>query len=145
MAPNFRFDLARSIYKVVLRYICDMHHKKYVVQPLAPCRLSAELTGKGEAKISWRAVYDQYEPTAKPTGYVLYTATGRSGFDNGTYIKGGTETSITIPVERDKVYSFRVTAVNEGGESFPSEVVSVYDVPEAQKTGTSGTPSGTDT
>ena len=132
--PNFRFDLARSIYKVVLRYICDMHHKKYVVQPLAPCRLSAQLTGKGEAKISWRAVYDQYEPTAKPTGYVLYTATGRSGFDNGTYIKGGTETSITIPVESDKVYSFRVTAVNEGGESFPSEVVSVFDVPEAQKT-----------
>ena len=132
--PNFRFDLARSIYKVVLRYICDMHHKKYVVQPLAPNRLSAVLTGKGEAKISWRAVYDEYEPTAKPTGYVLYTATGRSGFDNGTYIKGGTETSITIPVEREKVYSFRVTAVNEGGESFPSEVVSVYDVPEAQKT-----------
>jgi hypothetical protein len=132
--PNFRFDLARSIYKVLLRYICNMHHKKYVVQPLAPNRLSAELTGKGEAKISWRAVYDQYEATAKPTGYVLYTATGRSGFDNGTYIKGGTETSITIPVESDKVYSFRVTAVNEGGESFPSEVVSVYDVPEAQKT-----------
>ncbi len=132
--PNFRFDLARSIYKVLLRYICDMHHKKYVVQPLAPCRLSAELTGRGEAKISWRPVYDEYEQTAKPTGYVLYTATGRSGFDNGTYIKGGTETSITVPVESDKVYSFRVTAVNEGGESFPSEVVSVFDVPEAQKT-----------
>ena len=111
-----------------------MHHKKYVVQPLAPVRLSAELTGKGEAQISWRGVFDEYEATAKPTGYVLYTATGRSGFDNGTYIKGGNETSVTIDVEPDKVYSFRVTAVNEGGESFPSEVVSVYDVPEAQKT-----------
>ena len=132
--PNFRFDLARSIYKAVLRYMCDMHHKKYVVQPLAPVRLSAELTGKGEAKISWRGVIDEYEPTAKPTGYVLYTATGRSGFDNGTYIKGGNETSVTIDIDPDKVYSFRVTAVNEGGESFPSEVVSVYDVPEAQKT-----------
>ena len=132
--PNFKFDLARSIYKALLRYICDMHHKRYVVQPLAPCRLSAELTGKGEAKISWRPVYDQYEATAKPTGYVVYTATGRSGFDNGTYIKGGDETSITIPVEPDKLYSFRVTAVNDGGESFPSEVVSVFDVPEAQKT-----------
>ena len=31
------------------------------------------------------------------------------------------------------MYSFRVTAVNDGGESFPSEVVSVFDVPEAQK------------
>ena len=132
--PNFRFDLARSIYKAILRYVCDMHHKKYVVQPLAPVRLSAELTGKGEAKISWRGVFDEYEATAKPTGYVLYTATGRSGFDNGTYIKGGNETSVTIDIEPDKVYSFRVTAVNDGGESFPSEVVSVYDVPEAQKT-----------
>lgn len=132
--PNFRFDLARSIYKALLRYVCDMHHKKYVIQPLAPVRLSAELTGKGSAKISWRGVFDEYEPTAKPTGYVLYTATGRSGFDNGTYIKGGNETSVTIDIEPDKVYSFRVTAVNDGGESFPSEVVSVYDVPEAQKT-----------
>jgi hypothetical protein len=110
-----------------------MHHKKYVVQPLAPNRLSAELTGRGEAKISWHPVYDEYEPTAKPTGYVVYTATGRSGFDNGTYIKGGTETSVTIPVDPEKLYSFRVTAVNDGGESFPSEVVSVFDVPEAQK------------
>lgn len=132
--PNFRFDLARSIYKALLRYVSDMHHKKYIVQPLAPQQLSAELSGKGEAKISWRPGYDEYEPSAKPTGYVLYTAVGRSGFDNGTYIKGGSETTVTIPIERDKVYSFRLTAVNDGGESFPSEVVSVYDVPEAQKT-----------
>lgn len=131
--PNFRFDLARSIYKALLRYVCDMHNKKYIVQPLAPCRVSAELTGKGEAKIKWKPVYDEFEPTARPTGYVVYTATGRSGFDNGTYVEGG-QTEITIPVESDKVYSFRVSAINEGGESFPSEVVSVYDVPEAQKT-----------
>jgi len=132
--PNFRFDLARSIYKTILRYVSRMHNKKYVVQPLTPNRLSAELTGRGEAKISWHTVYDEYETTAKPTGFVVYTAVGRSGFDNGTYIKGGDKTSITIPVEADKLYSFRVTAVNEGGESFPSEVVSVYDVEEAQKT-----------
>ena len=131
--PNFRFDLARSIYKALLRYSSAMHQKKYVVQPLAPNRLVAELTGRGEAKISWNTVYDEYEPTAKPTGFVVYTATGRSGFDNGTYIKGGNQTSVTIPVDPEKLYSFRVTAVNEGGESFPSEVVSVFDVPEAQK------------
>ena len=131
--PHFRFDLARSIYKALLRYVCAMHHKKYVVQPLAPNRVRAELTGKGEAKISWHPVYDPYEATAKPTGYVVYTAKGRNGFDNGTYVKGS-ETSLTIPVERETVYAFRVTAVNEGGESFPTEVVSVFDVPEAQKT-----------
>ncbi|WP_033147927.1 xanthan lyase [Prevotella sp. P6B1] len=132
--PHFRFDLARSIYKALLRYVCTMHHKKYVVQPLTPNRLSATLTGKGTAKISWRPVYDEYEATAKPTGYVVYTAVGNNGFDNGTYVKGGSETSLVVPVEPEQVYSFRVSAVNEGGESFPSEVVSVFDVPEAQKT-----------
>ena len=131
--PNFRFDLARSIYKALLRYVSAMHHKKYVVQPLAPNRLRAELTGKGEAKISWHPVYDPYEATAKPTGYVVYTAIDRNGFDNGTYVKGS-DTSLTLPIDPEKVYSFRVSAVNDGGESFPSEVVSVFDVPEAQKT-----------
>ena len=75
---------------------------------------------------------DPDEPTAKPEGYVVYTAVGKAGFDNGTYIKGG-KTSFTLSVEPGMVYSFRVAAVNAGGESFPSELVSVCDVPGAQK------------
>ena len=45
----------------------------------------------------------------------------------------GKNTSIVIDIEPQQLYSFRVTAVNDGGESFPSEVVSAFDVPESQK------------
>ena len=131
--PNFRFDFARSIYKTLLRYVSRMHHTSYTVSPLTPNRLRVELTGNGEALLSWNSVNDPYEPTAKPTGFVVYTAIGKGGFDNGRYVKGH-HGSLKIDVEPGQLYSFRVTAVNEGGESFPSEVVSVCDVPEAQKT-----------
>ena len=130
--PNFRFDFARSVYKALLRYISRMHHTDYTVTPLTPNRLRVELVGNGEARISWHPVDDPDEPTAHPTGYIVYTAIGQSGFDNGYYIKGDA-TSYTLSVEPGQLYSFRVAAVNEGGESFPSEVVSCFDVPEAQK------------
>ena len=46
---------------------------------------------------------------------------GRGGFDNGTYTR---KPELTVEVEPGLVYSFRVTAVNRGGESFPSETLS---------------------
>lgn len=131
--PNFRFDFARSIYKTLLRYICRMHHTPYIVTPLTPNHLRVELLEAGKAKLSWNPVKDPNEPTAEPTGYVVYTAIGKQGFDNGRYVKDGL-TSLTIDIEPEQLYSFRVAAVNSGGESFPSEVVSTYYVPEAQKT-----------
>lgn len=131
--PNFRFDFARSIYKAILRYVSRMHHTKYVVTPLAPTHLRAELTGKHQVKVSWKPAKDPDEPTAEPTGYIVYQAIGHDGFDNGTYVKGK-NTSLTIDIEPEQLYSFRVAAVNDGGESFPSEVVSAYHAPGAQKT-----------
>ena len=130
--PNFRFDFARSIYKALLRYVCRMHNKPYIVTPLTPNHLRVELTANGEAKLSWNAVADPDEPSAMPTGYVVYTAIEKGGFDNGLYVKG--QTSVTLDIKPEQLYSFRVAAVNSGGESFPSEVVSTYYVPEAQKT-----------
>jgi len=112
--------------------VSRMHHTKYVVTPLTPNRLRVELTGKGSAKLSWHPVKDPDEATAEPTGYIVYTAIGKNGFDNGQYVKGK-NTSITIDLEPQQLYSFYVTAVNEGGESFPSETVSAYDVPGSQK------------
>ena len=130
--PNFRFDLARSIYMTLLRYTARMHHTDYIVQPLTPDNISVTLTEKGEAKISWTATEDPNEPTAVPTCYVLYTAKDNDDFDNGIFLNSD-KTSTTISLEPDKLYSFRVSAVNAGGESFPSEVVSALYNPTAQK------------
>ena len=131
--PNFKFDFARSIYKTLLRYICRMHHAPYVVTPLTPNHLRVELTDKGEARLSWNCVNDPDEPSAVPSGYIVYQAVGNRGFDNGTYLKGA-HTSATIKLQPGQLYNFRIAAVNDGGESFPSEVVSACYVPEAQKT-----------
>ena len=130
--PNFRFDLARSIYKTLLRYTARMHQTDYIVQPLAPDNVCVTLTDKGEAKISWTMTEDPYEPSAVPTSYVLYTAKDNEGFDNGIFLNSN-KTSTTIQLDPDKLYSFRVSAVNAGGESFPSEVVSALYNPTAQK------------
>ena len=129
--PNFRFDLARSIYKVMLRYTARMHGVPYVVQPLAPENISVTLTPQGEAKISWFDVEDPLEPTASPTSYILYTAKGDGGFDNGQWLNSP-GTSAKVKLEPGILYSFRVAAVNDGGESFPSEVVSALYNPSAK-------------
>ena len=131
--PNFRFDLARSIYKAILRYTARMHHTDYAVTPLTPEDLHVTLKDNGEALLSWTAVEDPLEPTAHPTSYIVYTAKGNEDYDNGIWLNSQ-QTQATLRLQPDRLYSFRVAAVNDGGESFPSEAVSVLYNPTAQKT-----------
>ena len=130
--PNFRFTLARSIYKTILRYINDQHDKAFVVEPLAPNNFRIEFKSKDEIRLSWNPVNDPQEPTATPTGYILYTAIGDADFDNGRYIRSKNE--FDMQLEPDLLYHFKVAAVNRGGQSFPTETLSAYYTPKAQKT-----------
>jgi hypothetical protein len=129
--PNFRFTLARSIYKTILRYVNDQHGRPFVVAPLAPDQFHITLK-KNVARLSWNAVNDPQEPTAKPTGYIIYTAIGDADFDNGTYVRGKTEHEVEL--EPGLLYHFKVSAVNRGGESFTTEVLSACMIPNANKT-----------
>lgn len=121
--PEFKFTLARSIYKTVLRYISEAHDADCTVAPLAPAQLKVEFVNrkKGEIRLSWLPTIDPQEPTARSAGYIVYTATGSGDFDNGQYVSTN---DYTLRLEPGTLYSFRVTAVNKGGESFPTEVVS---------------------
>ncbi|MDE6646718.1 MAG: xanthan lyase, partial [Prevotella sp.] len=130
--PNFRFTLARSIYKTILRYVNDSHEQPFIVTPLAPDHFRIEFKDDDEIRLSWDAVNDPQEPTAKPTGYILYTAIGEADFDNGTYIRS--KNSYDMKLEPGLLYHFKVVAVNRGGQSFPTEVLSAYHHPYATKT-----------
>lgn len=121
--PNFRFTLARSIYKTILRYVSRKHQQEYVVTPLTPKNFRVEFTNqeKGEVLVSWTPVLDAQEPSAAPTAYVLYMAENDGDFDNGILVRG---TAVTTRLRPNKLVHFRVAAVNKGGQSFPSQVLS---------------------
>lgn len=129
--PMFKFTLARSIYKTILRYVSTNHGQPYVVQPLPPNKFAIDLDNNGTATLSWAEQTDKTEPTARPTAYLLYMSTGKNGFDNGTIIRG---TSCKLSLVPDVQYNFKVAAINSGGESFPSETLSAYYNPTAKKT-----------
>lgn len=120
--PRFQFTVSRSIYKGILKFMAHQYEYDYVVQPLPVEGFGAQFEGDKTVNIKWICVNDRHEPTATPKAYVLYTRVGDGDFDNGILL-ANSETSIDI--EKDKIYSFKVTAVNEGGESFPSEILSV--------------------
>lgn len=128
--PHFKFFLARSVYKTILQFVRYEHGKRdYTVQPLPVHAFSALLSPDGEqAKLTWSATPDPCEPTAQPTSYIVYTKVGDEAFDNGLAI--GNDTTFSLAISPGKIYSFRVTAVNAGGESFPSETLSLYRAPE---------------
>lgn len=122
--PGFRFFVSRSIYKGILRFLSAQYKTRYVVQPLAPDHLKLEFGDKNTVRLSWQAVTDSLESTSVPEQYIVYSRTEEGDFDNGTLIKRG-RTSYEQTISSGKIYSFKVTAVNKGGESFPSEILSI--------------------
>jgi hypothetical protein len=118
--PTFRFDVSRAIYKGILRYLASQYGVDYVVQPLPVHSFSAIMSGN-TAHLSWQPTADPLEPTAAPEYYILYTRIDGGGFDTGRRIDG---THTFVMQEPDHIYSYRITAVNSGGESFDSEILS---------------------
>ena len=129
--PDFKFTVARSVYKSILKHNAMMHDADYVVQPLPVTRFAIQEGGKNSFRLSWQGVIDPQEPSARPDSYIVYTRLGHGGWDNGTLVKGN---SYTFQAEEGLVYSFKVTALNKGGESFPSETLSAYHAPNSKGT-----------
>lgn len=122
--PNFKFTVGRALYKAILQYICNQHGKEYMVQPLPVSHFAIRFgKKKNTLELSWQGKEDPLEPTAKPREYIVYTRIGRGGFDNGVRVSSPFH---TVKIEPGIVYSFKVTAVNRGGESFPSEILAAY-------------------
>lgn len=84
--PNFRFTLARSLYKTILRFVNGNHSVPSVVQPLPVSNFRIERNSSGGLRLSWIAEKDEQEPTAVPTSYIVYTSEDGMGFDNGTVV-----------------------------------------------------------
>lgn len=127
--PYFKFIVSRSIYKSILKYLSNQTKKDYVVQPLPVHNFSIDLKGS-KAYLSWEATRDITDESATPREYIVYTKLGNGGFDNGTIVS---RTNTTIDLKPNVRYSFKVCALNQGGKSFPSEVLTVFKAPKESK------------
>ena len=119
--PDFRFLASRAVYKGILKYLSARYGCDYVVQPLPVHAFCAKLEGE-RVSLSWAATPDSLEATAAPSWYRVYTRKDNGAFDSGRQIQ---DTHCDLPLEKGHVYSFKITACNAGGESFPSEILAV--------------------
>jgi len=125
--PKGRDALARATYQGTLEYFDvfgGLTSPVSVATP--PTNVRAVSNAPGEVTVSWSA-----GPTAPAsalggaaTGFRIYASTNGYGFDGGTFVAGGSTTSLTLTgYDPTLPYYFRVVAVNAGGESKPSEVM----------------------
>ena len=119
--PRFRFTVSRAIYKGMLQFLCSQYKMDYIVQPLPVDHMSLRMIGENEIELTWQPVADSLEPTAVAERYVVYTRIGDGDFDNGVVVD---KNSYRATLPAGIVCSYKVTALNKGGESFPSEILS---------------------
>lgn len=130
--PAFKFTVSRAIYKGMLKYLSNRYGFSYAVQPLPVNSFSASFHD-GRIRLEWKATRDRLEPTADATCFMLQTRIDDGAFDEGHIINASMSADSTfrtyVDFEPGHIYSFRITACNDGGKSFPSETLSA-GVPE---------------
>jgi hypothetical protein len=124
--PRFRRLAARGYYHGLVDYYSSqvegMTISTYLPEP--PRELRAIQQGD-TVRLAWLepAYAEDRSLGDRPTGYRVYRSLNGYGFDAGTDVRS---TSISLrDLPQDRPIYLRVTAVNEGGESMPSEVVAV--------------------
>ena len=123
--PTFRFLVARAVYKGMLWYLAERDNRAYMIQPLPISRFAIghDRDNKGAYLLTWQPTEDPSEPTAMPEWYDVEMRSGDGAFKKVA--------RVDVPryqfrgARPGMVYSFRITAGNSGGKSFPSEVLAM--------------------
>ncbi|MBQ2398798.1 MAG: xanthan lyase, partial [Muribaculaceae bacterium] len=123
--PRFQFIVGRSIYKAMARFMAERKCREVVIQPLPVKSFAISRVGKGKYRLSWQASIDSLEPTAKPDKYIIFERNGETmGFNK---IGESKTTYFDVRVNDNDVHSFKIVAANEGGMSFPSEILALRE------------------
>ena len=132
--PAFRFTVSRSIYKGFLKFLSSRYGCEYSVQPLPVNSFSTSFRSvpvagnASQIRLTWKPTTDSLEVTASPTGYILQTRIDDGAFNKGEIIDAreiGGKLYYDLTIKPGRIYSYRIIAFNEGGKSFPSEVLSI--------------------
>jgi hypothetical protein len=121
-----RDAIARATYQGLLKYFRAVDNNATPATPLPSAVTGVHVeTGKaGSVTISWTPPEANSYLGDEATGYRVYASTNGYGFDGGKAVEGGDVKSATLDgLDPKSIYYFKVSAVNEGGESSASEVV----------------------
>jgi hypothetical protein len=120
--PSFRFTVSRAVYKGMLKFLAKRDGVSYVVSPLAPRAFAISADGDGNYNLSWSATVDTLESTAYPSYYLVEERIGDGAFRQIAKVN---EPYYHVTVKDGHIHSYRIIAGNDGGVSFPSEVLAL--------------------
>jgi hypothetical protein len=123
--PSFQLLSARAIYQGILKYFEQRDTVDLVELPEPPTHLSVQNLAGGQVRVAWRS-----PPTDTlglvgdaATGYRVYTSSDGLGWSNG--LPASTTAYTLTGLSAGQLLFVRVTAANDGGESFSTETLGV--------------------
>ncbi len=122
--PQFRYLAARAFTQGIIRYFSQVDGVEYRLPPEPPTGLRAVNLGAGKVSVRWEPALKDGADLAGDvaTGFRVYQSADGLSWDEGTETTGK---AVTLVLSPGVTRFLRVAAVNEGGESFPSEAVAV--------------------
>ncbi len=121
--PSFRQLSARAVYQGIVKYFANKDGSPVRLLPEPACHVTARNSGPGQVTLSWHAPAAGGALGDPAERYKVYVGTEGHAFDNGRVF---TATQATITgLAPGTLYFFRVTALNQGGESFPCQTAAV--------------------
>ena len=128
--PRFRRLVARAIAQGIARYFAEKDGAPLVLPPEPPTAVALRNTGAGTLTVSWRPPPLDAAAGDPPTHYRIYQSRDGRGFDDGTDVSSDSfELKDLVPGD---VRHVRVAAVNAGGPSLPSDILSARVAPSGR-------------
>jgi hypothetical protein len=117
-SPVFRRMASRAMARAIVRYFAGQDGVPPVFAPEPPTHVSAVHDATG-IRLSWQAGPSGGLDGDPATGYLVFASADGRSWNDGIAVTG-TTTVLTPPAG---ARFWRVVAVNDGGQSFPSQVV----------------------
>jgi N-acetylmuramoyl-L-alanine amidase len=125
--PRVRDALARATYQGMIKYFraVDGNTTPATALPSPVVGVHANSNASGSVTVSWAPPIANSHAGDAASGYQIYASVNGYGFDGGTFVAGGSTATATLTgYDADVPHYFKIVAVNAGGESLGSEVVS---------------------
>ena len=123
--PHFRRLLARAVYQGIVKYFADRDTIPVRLLPEPPEAVEAHSSGNQSITVSWLPSPTDVDGVFGDAAesYRVYLSLDGKGFDGGTPVTGTSATLVGF--DPGETMYVRVTGVNQGGESMPTETLAV--------------------